>query len=57
MLDTAELYDPVTGLFSATGKMTTTRYGHLAAVLGDGDVLVAGGIDNAGATLKSAEAL
>ena len=35
--------------------MTTSRYGHLAAALGDGDVLVAGGIDNAGSSLKSAE--
>ena len=41
--------------FGAAGNMTTTRYGQLAAVLGDGDVLVAGGINNRGASLKSAE--
>ena len=54
-LYTAELYNPTTGHFRAAGKMTTSRSGHLAAPLGDGDVLVAGGIDNRGVSLKSAE--
>jgi hypothetical protein len=35
--------------------MTTSRSVHFAAALGDGDVLVAGGIDNRGSSLKSAE--
>ena len=39
----AELYDPVTGTFSATGDMTTTRFGQAAALLPDGTVLIAGG--------------
>ena len=54
-LDSAEMYDPTTGQFSPAGHMTTSRYGHLAALLGDGDVLVAGGFDNAGSSLASAE--
>jgi WD40 repeat protein len=44
-LASAELYDPATGAWSATGSFTTGRYYHAAASLPNGTVLVAGGYD------------
>jgi hypothetical protein len=40
----AEFYDPTSGKFTATGGLTTPRYGHAATLLRDGTVLIAGGV-------------
>jgi len=52
---TAELYNPSTGQWTATGSLNTARYGAGTALLQDGEVLVAGGVNPMDGTLASAE--
>jgi hypothetical protein len=56
-LSEAELYDPTTGTFGATGSMNTARYAFTMTRLNNGQVLVAGGTHTTlqGSDLSSAE--
>lgn len=42
----AEIFDPSTNSFSSAGSMPTTRATHIAGLLPDGKVLIAGGIQH-----------
>jgi len=53
-LTSAELYDPASGTFTATGSMVVARMWAVATALPDGRVLLAGGDDGTG-PLASAE--
>jgi hypothetical protein len=54
-LESAEVYDPVSGTWSVTGSMTTGRNVPAAVLLEDGRVLVAGGAPGAGASETTCE--
>lgn len=52
-LDSAELYDPATDTWTATGNLTSRRASHTMTVLPNGQVLLAGG-DNGSNSLTNA---
>jgi len=52
-LASAELYDPITGTWTATGGMTEPHLGHAATLLPDGRVLVVGGLEPTGSQIVS----
>lgn len=55
-MDTAELYDPITRVFTPlAARMTTPRGGHTATLLANGKVLLAGGFFNSSVPHNSAE--
>ena len=54
-LASAELYNPSTGAWVTTGSLKTGRWGHMAALLSNGKVLVVGGEITGGAYTPSAE--
>ncbi len=54
-LASAELYDPATNTWAAVPSIAVARYGHEAAAVGPGKVLILGGIDGSADMLASAE--
>ena len=54
-LATAEIFDPTTDTFSATGPLAELRGSHTATLLEDGRVLITGGTGDGARSLDSAE--
>jgi len=54
-LASAEIYDPASGTWTATGSLGTARYDHTATLLPNDKVLVAGGFNAVALALASAE--
>jgi hypothetical protein len=51
----AELYDPVANTFTATGPLNVARSNHVAVLLPNGKVLIAGGVNGSNQAEVSAE--
>lgn len=51
----AEIYDPVANTFTATGPLNVARAGHVAVLLPNGKVLIAGGVNTSNQAEVSAE--
>ncbi|MBC7883350.1 MAG: hypothetical protein H7Y37_18825 [Anaerolineae bacterium] len=47
-LDSSEIYNPQTGMWTATASMKTPRFRHTSTLLANGKVLIAGGQNNGG---------
>ena len=56
-ISSAEVYDPITGLFHPTGNMATARADHAATLLANGKVLISGGrsTSNVSSALRTME--
>ncbi|WP_026911254.1 kelch repeat-containing protein [Patulibacter minatonensis] len=52
---TVEVFDPATGRWTYAAPLARARQGHVAALLPDGRLLVAGGVDTRGAPVAEAE--
>jgi len=55
VITNAELYNPTSGSFTATGSLNQQRSFHMATLLNDGTVLLAGGMDTVGTVVNNAE--
>jgi Galactose oxidase, central domain/Kelch motif len=53
--DTAEIYQPVTATWRFTSNLRSGRVSHTATLLGNGKVLVAGGVNESGTVTNTAE--
>ena len=54
--NTAEIYDPSSGSFSAGGAMTTARTRHFAETMSNGQILIAGGLTSVASANATASA-